>query len=403
KRGMMRRWNVILVILTYLLVIFGTFATRSGFVSSVHSFAQSAIGPLFFVFLAGAVIASVAVVINKWDTLQADNELEHIVSRETAFLLNNVVFTAIALTVFVGTYWSVFTEILSGFTPVERSTLGPAYFNRSTGPMFVVLLFLMGVAPLIAWKKASIKRLGKAIVLPVAGTLVTVTVLGVLGVRQPGALIGLGMAIFAGLVTAFEIGRGAQARIRTHDENVVQAVWTLFGRNRRRYGGYLTHFGVVIIAIGIIASSAYQLETQQPLSAGQTITLGDYVLEYNTIERFIATDGRAVTRAVTTVFHNGNEIGQIIPRVDNYPNGQPMSIPGKLMSPLGDDFYVLLVSWEPVSMSSATFKVYYNPLVNWIWGGSLVLMLGTFVTAWPDTKPVKIRQPSRRTAPAAGD
>ncbi|NDJ53568.1 MAG: heme lyase CcmF/NrfE family subunit [Chloroflexi bacterium] len=412
KRGMLKRWNMVLVISTYLLVILGTFATRSGIVSSVHSFARSAIGPLFFIFLAGALVISVALLVNRWEALKSEHELDSLLSRESLFMVNNFLFVSIMITVGIGTYWPVFTELLSTVSDVEKSSLGAAFYNQTTGPMFFALILIMGIAPLVAWKRASFKRLGSSILWPTLVTVVVMVVLAVFGVRNPLALVGLTISIWAGTITLFEYYRGAQARMRAHDENVFVAMWTLLGRNRRRYGGYMIHLGVVIMAIGILASSVYQLETQQPVSAGQTITIGDYVLEYETLERYVATDGRAVTQAQVNVFRNGREVGHMVPRIDNYPSGQPMSIPGKIMSPLGDDFYVLLVSWEQLSLSSATFKVYVNPLVNWVWGGGFVFIIGTLIAAWPNlnTAPSTERrmdqtvvQPPRRAAPAAGD
>ncbi|HPV05506.1 MAG: cytochrome c-type biogenesis CcmF C-terminal domain-containing protein [Aggregatilineales bacterium] len=404
KRGMLRRWNMVLIALTYLQVILGTFATRSGFVSSVHSFAQSAIGPLFLLFLSGALIITVYLLVSRWDDMEADHQLDALLSRETVFLVNNFLFLSINLAVAVGTYWPVVTELLAdaNLFGVEKSSLGPAYYNSTTGPLWLALILLMGIAPLVAWKRASIKRLGRAVLWPTVIMVVTVVGLGLLiGFDRGGALLGFALAAFTTSVTLLEYHRGAYARVKAQGESYPRALWTLFGRNRRRYGGYMIHLGVIIMAIGVIASNAFQLETQRPLSAGQTITLGDYVLEYENLERFVATDGRSVMRAQTVVYRDGREIARLAPRIDNYPNGQPMSIPGKYSSLLGDDFYVLLVTWEETTLSSATFKVYFNPLVNWVWGGGLVFVIGTAIAAWPDFSEERRLVPSVRRRPAA--
>jgi cytochrome c-type biogenesis protein CcmF len=407
KRGMLRRWNMVLITLTYLQVVLGTFATRSGFVSSVHSFAQSAIGPLFLLFISGALIISVYLLVSRWDDMAADNELDSLLSRETVFLINNFIFLSIDLAVTIGTYWSVVTELLAGFVPgVEKSSLGPPYFIRTTGPLWIALILLMGVAPLVAWKRASLKRLGRALLWPFGITVVGVVALAAFGITHSVAsLIAFGVIFLTASSTLLEYHRGAMARARAHGENYAAALWTLFGRNRRRYGGYMIHLGVVIMAVGIIASNAFQLETQRPLAAGQTITLGDYVLEYENLERFVATDGRSVMRAQTVVYKNGREVAQLAPRIDNYPSGQPMSIPGKYSSLLGDDFYVLLVTWEETTLSSATFKIYFNPLVNWVWGGGFIFILGTLIAAWPDFSEERrtVSQVRRAPLPAAGD
>ncbi len=407
KRGMLRRWNMLLITFTYLQVIIGTFLTRSGVLSSVHSFAQSAIGPLFLLFVAAALIISVSLLVKRWDDLAADHQLDSLLSRETLFLVNNLLFVGLNVIVAIGTYWPLLTELLSDFIPtVEKASVGPGYFNRTTGPLWLALLLLMGIAPLVAWQRSSWARLGRALLWPFGLTLIGVAAMAVLGIRSPLALLGYGIALLTGLVTLLEFHRGALARVKSHGESYLAALWTLAGRNRRRYGGYTIHLGVVIMGIGIISSNPpFQLETQQTVAAGQTITLGDYVVQYDTLERFIATDGRQVTRARLTVFHNGREVAHLTPRLDNYASGERATIPATRMTLTGDDLYVLLVAWEQVSMSSATIKVYYNPLVNWVWGGGLVFIVGTFIAAWPDFREerrpvIAVRQ---RPVAAAGD
>jgi cytochrome c-type biogenesis protein CcmF len=391
KRGMLKRWNMVLITLTYLQVIYGTFQVRSGTLSSVHSFAQSAIGPIFFQFIGIALVVSVFLLVIRWDKLAAEHQLDSILSRETLFLLNNLVFISINIAVAIGTHWPLVTELLATVIPtVERSSVGPGYYEATTMPLFAALIVLMGIAPLVAWKRASFRRLGRAMLWPVGLTAAAVVILYLLGVRLPGALAGYGLAILTLVVTLLEYHRGAIARVRVHGESYPVALWTLFGRNQRRYGGYMIHLGVVIMAIGIIASNVSQLETQQALSPGQTITLGDYVLQFDQLERFVATDGRSVMRAQTTVYHNGREVAHLQPRIDSYPNGQPMSIPGKYSNLVGDDFYVLLVTWEQIGLGGATFKVYYNPLVNWVWGGGFVFMLGTLIAAWPNPREQRV-------------
>ncbi|MBN1312102.1 MAG: heme lyase CcmF/NrfE family subunit [Anaerolineae bacterium] len=393
RYGMLRRWNMALIAVTYLLVIVGTFLTRSGVLSSVHAFARSAIGPLFFLFVAGTIISSVLALVRRWDDLQANRQLDSLFSRETLFLLNNSVFVVITIAVAIGTFWPTVTEVLSGFIPaVERSSVGPGYYNRVTAPMFLVLLLLMGIVPLVGWGRAGIKQLGRAALWPIGITVLATVIMVALGMHQLLALVGYGLAMLAGTVTALEFHRGAVARSRMQKESYPQSLWKLFGRSRRRYGGYTIHLGVVIMAIGIISSYGFQQETQQTVAAGQTITLGDYVLEYENLERFAATDGRQVMRIHAVAYRNGHRVAQLAPRIDVHMDGQRVSIPATHTTLAGDDYYVLLVAWEQVDLSAATIKVYINPLVNWIWGGGLILVLGTLAAAWPD-----VRQ-ERRTA-----
>jgi cytochrome c-type biogenesis protein CcmF len=405
KRGMLRRWNMVLITLTYLQVILGTFLTRSGVLSSVHAFAQSAIGPLFFLFVASALVVTVYLLVTRWDRLADEHQLESLLSRETLFVLNNLVFVALNVAVAIGTFWPLVTEVVSGFAPsVEKSSVGPGYYTAVTGPLFIALFILMGVAPLVSWHVASARRLGKALIWPVAAAGVIVALMAVFGLREPPALLGYALVIFAGAVNLLEFHRGAIARVHAHAENYLRALMTLIVRNRRRYGGYVIHLGIVVMGMGIVSFYNFQTQTQKTISAGQSMTLGDYQVEYKTLERYVATDGRQVARVNAVVYRDGRQVALLSPRVDAYPDGERMTIPSTYTTPAGDDFYVLLVSWEQVNLSSATIKIYNNPLVNWVWSGGFVFIFGTLIAAWPDYSDERraVIAPAQQAASAAG-
>ncbi len=391
KRGMLKKWNMVLIILTYALVIFGTFLTRSGVLSSVHAFAQSAIGPLFFAFIGITFVISMALLFREWDHLRSDAQIDSLLSRESAFLLNNLLFVGITASVFWGTIFPMISEIVTG----QKITVGPPFYNQVAGPQFAALVLLMGVAPLLAWRKASAQQLGRMLMIPFAVSLVVVIVLVVLGITNPGALLGFWITALVGGTTVLEFVRGTAARMRTSRENAFVAISTLMARNRRRYGGYIIHLGVVLIAIGVVGTSFYQQETQGRLTPGEQMTLGRYVMVYESLDEFMMEDNRQVARAVVGVYRDGQRVGELYPRRDFYfDSQQPMTIPG-VRSSIEDDFYVLLVDWEDIGASGATFKVYLNPLVNWIWAGGIVFILGTLIAAWPDA------QERRRTVLAA--
>ncbi len=382
KKGMLKVWNMALVIISFILVILGTFSTRSGIVSSVHSFAQSPIGPPMFVFLALASVVSIGLWLYRWQRgeLASEHHLEGWLSRESLFILNNMVFMAITVAVFWGSYAPIFTELFIG----EKITLGPPYFNSVTAPLFGALFILMGLAPLSAWGHTSLSRMGRAMLWPFLAAVGLVAILLIFGMRDVGALLAFGLAGFAGFVTLYEIWRGVKARAQR--EAWAVAAWKLFGRNRRRYGGYLIHLGVVVIGIGVIGSTIFQQETQRTLAEGQSLTLGRYTMIYDRLERAQATDGRVMTIANVEVYDGSQLVAVLRPRQDFFPNAQDMNtmtIAGSY-STIENDFYVLLVAWEEISQASATFKVYLNPLVNLVWWGGLLLMLGTAVAAWPD-------------------
>jgi len=393
KRGMLKRWNMVLIILTYCLVIFGTFLTRSGVLSSVHAFAQSAIGPLFFGFIGFTFIVSLSLLLKRWDELKSESEMTSIFSREALFLLNNLLFMSILVVCF----WGVIFPLISELVTNQKVTVGPPFYERATAPLFAGLLLLMGIAPLAAWRHSTAKTLGKAIWKPFIFSLFLGLILPiVMGVRNWAALLGFWLAAFVASVTIFEFWRGALARHRSQGESLAVAIWRLAGRNRRRYGGYIIHLGVVLMAIGIIGIELFQTETQGTIPQDGTLTLGDYSLTYKSLAVFNTQDGRNVARAVLDIEKKGKYISSLYPRRDYFfETQQPVTIPG-VRSTWEDDLYVILVDWLPVSSEGATFKVYHNPLVNWLWLGGLVFILGTLVAAWPDKDPVLQKSRSRQ-------
>ncbi len=394
KRGMLKRWNMVLIILTYDLMIFGTFLTRSGVLSSVHAFAQSAIGPLFFIFIGLTLVLSLALLFYRWESLKSENAMTSLLSRESLFTVNNLLFMGILVVCFWGTIFPLISELFTG----QKVTVGPPFYERATGPLWAGLLLLMGIAPLAAWRHSTAKTLGNAIWKPFAASLIVLFVLLATGMRSIGALIGLWLAAFVGFVTLYEFWRAAWARHKAKGEALPLALWRLGGRNRRRYGGYIIHLGIVLMAIGIIGIEIFQTETQGTLPIGGEMSLGRYQITYDSLAEWDTEDGRNVARAAVSVYKDGEYVGEINPRRDFfYESQQPMTIPG-VRSTLEDDFYVLLIDWQPISTQSATFKIYHNPLVNWVWLGGFVFILGTMVAAWPEKDPYAVRARTRRTA-----
>jgi cytochrome c-type biogenesis protein CcmF len=379
KRGMLKHWNMLLIILTYSLVIFGTFLTRSGVLSSVHAFAQSAIGPMFFGFIGLTFVVSVSLLMNRWGELRGENYLGSVFARESLFLLNNLLFMGILVVCFWGVLFPLISELFTG----QKVTVGPPFYERATGPLWVGLLFLMGVAPLSAYGATSWRSLGRGLWKLLLLSLIVPAALYFSGVTLAGALVGYWLIGFVAIVTLVEFWRGALARHRRHAENLPLAFWRMAIRNRRRYGGYIIHLGVVLMAIGIIGIEMFQTETQGTLARGESLSLGRYTLTYESLAQFDTADGRNVARAVVQVSRDGRYLGDLYPRRDfYYASQQPMTIPG-VRSSLQDDFYVLLVGWEPIAQEGATFKIYHNPAVNFVWMGGLIFIAATLLAAWP--------------------
>jgi cytochrome c-type biogenesis protein CcmF len=397
KRGMLKHWNMLLIILTYALVIFGTFLTRSGVLSSVHAFAQSAIGPLFFTFIGVTSVVSLALLIWRWDSLKSETHMHSLLSREALFLLNNLLFIAILVVCFWGVIFPLISELVTG----QKVTVGPPFYERATGPLWAGLLLLMGIAPLSAWGHSTLSTLGRPLIKPGLFSLVAPGLALLLGLTNPIALLAFWLCAFVASVTLYEFWRASLARHRTHGESLPVALWRLAGRNRRRYGGYIIHLGVVLMAVGIVGIELFQAETQGTLAQGESINLRGYTMTFRELAVFDTPDGRNVARAVVDVTRGDRYIGELHPRRDYYiESQQPMTIPG-VRSTIEDDFYVLLVDWQPISSVGATFKIYHNPLVNWLWLGGLVFILGTLVAAWPDKDPEDARQRATARRPVA--
>ncbi len=380
KKGMLKKWNMALIILTFFLAIFGTFITRSGVISSVHSFAQSDIGPMFLGFIAFILLFSFAMFLYRLGDLESENRFDSILSRESAFIFNNLLFLGAAFTVFLGTIFPIMSEAVTG----EKILVGSPYFNKVNVPIGLVLIFLMGVGPLISWRKASKENLIKNFFLPVVMGVITALVLIALGMREIYALLSYSFCAFVTMTVLTEFFRGVRVRSK-RGENPLLAFARLVSRNKRRYGGYIVHIGVVLIVIGITSSSAFVTELQATLAKGQSLELRDYKLTFEGVSEY-TTDAKNATVAELAAYKGGTEIGMMKPEKNIYKYEGNREINQEtevaLRSTLTDDLYVILMS--VTGDGSATFRVIINPMVSWIWGGGLVLLMGAIITMWPE-------------------
>ncbi|MBN1678857.1 MAG: heme lyase CcmF/NrfE family subunit [Anaerolineae bacterium] len=400
KRGMLKFWNLLLIVLTFVLVVLGTFATRSGVVSSVHSFAESEIGLPMFTFMGVSTLASVLLLVWRQERgdLRGADELDSLFSKESLFLLNNWMFLGLTVVVLWGTWAEAITTIAVDLGLRDTViNLGPDYFPPVVRPFLIALYILMGIAPLAAWRRSTAERLGRAVVIPLALALILVAVLGATGTGSLWALVGYGLVAFAGLATITEIWKGMSARHR-RGEHWGAAFSHLVARDRRRYGGYFIHLGIVVLGLGVIGSTSFQQITQQTLNVGERLELGPYTMRYDGLYGAQAEDGRQMMIAKATVYRGDNEVAQIRPRRDTFFTTNPttgqlepstnMSIPGA-HSTLANDFYAIITFWEG---NRVTFRVYLNPLINFVWLGGFILIAGTLVALWPSRRsPVAAR------------
>src|SRR3990172_9114793 len=276
RRGMLKVWNLSLVIVTFALTIFGTFLTRSGVLSSVHAFSSGPVGGLFLGFLALVLLGSFSLVVLRADRLRAQPELDAMVSRETTFVLANVLLAAATFTVLLGTIFPLLAEAVSGV----KLSVGAPYFSRVTVPLFLALLLLMAVGPLIAWRKASLDNLRRNFLWPLAFSLIVVAALAAFGVRETWPLLAFGLSAFVVLTIALDTGRAVAARRAIAGEGILVALGSLLRRNQRRYGGCVVHLGVVLLALGITGSMNFSQEKNATLVPGESLTLGRFTLRF---------------------------------------------------------------------------------------------------------------------------
>ena len=379
KKGMLKRWNMILVIITFFLSIFGTFITRSGIISSVHSFAQSDIGPFFLGFIAIILLFSFAVVVYRLDDLKTEARFDSIVSRESAFIFNNLLFLGAAFTVFLGTIFPILTEAVKG----QKVLVGPPYFNKVNVPIGLVLIFLMGVGPLISWRKASKKNLINNFMYPVILGLLTTVVLLAAGMREITAVVSYSLCVFVLAAVFTEFIKGTSVRA-SRGENYITAFMKLVSRNKRRYGGYVVHIGVALMVIGITSSSVFVDTREATLKPGESFGIGSYVIGYEEIHQY-TTDAKHGTRADLAIYHGSDRVGDLNPEKNVYKYEGNREINQEtevaLMSTFKDDLYIILANFDETGI--ATFRAFLNPMVSWIWAGGIVILLGAVITMWP--------------------
>jgi cytochrome c-type biogenesis protein CcmF len=390
KRGMLKRWNLGLIIGTFLLSIFGTFITRSGVIASVHSFTQSNVGYFFLGFLVVAAVLSFTLLYTRWPQLEAEVQLESMLSREAAFLFNNLLFIGIAFSVLWGTLFPILSEAIRG----TKITVGAPFFNRVNVPLGLLLLALTGVGPLIAWRKASAANLRRQFITPLVTGAATVLMLLVAGMRDPYPMVAFGLAGFVAGTILQEFYRGVRARRRMHGESVPVAFFRLIERNRRRYGGYIVHAGIIIY-FAAFAGMAFKVQQEATLKPGESVELKSpfghsYRFTHVGVSQYEALN-RVVSAATVEVTKDGKAAGLLTSEkrqhVDSFkrPTFEPSTEVG-IRSDLQEDLY-LVFAGSVDGTEEAVYRFHINPLVWWVWFGGFVLAFGGIVTMWPGGGP----------------
>jgi cytochrome c-type biogenesis protein CcmF len=379
KRGMLKVWNVLLVLLAFSLALFGTFLTRSGVVSSIHSFTQSSIGAWFLAFICLVTVGSLALVFARLPLLKSKTRLESLVSREATFLYNNLLLVALCLTILWGVAFPILSEAVRG----EQITVGAPYYNFFLLVFGLPLLLLMGIGPLVAWRRASLRSVGRSLFWPLGVALATGLVLLALGAGSSRAgLIAYTFSAFVLGSIVYEFARGTRARHALTGGSWLGAFSGLVARNRRRYGGYVVHASIVLLAIGVAGSSAYDTTREQRLRPGSSLAVGDYNVKYRSLASREGANATEV-RAQLDVTRGGKSLGTLEAGKNDYrAEDQISNEVGIRSDPLRlEDLFVITDQINPDG--SVQFRMLVKPLVNLIWIAGLVFLAGSLVAMWP--------------------
>ena len=389
KRGMLKVWNMWLIFATFMLSIFGTFLTRSGVVSSVHAFAQSSIGTWFIAFLVLIAAACTFFFVKNRDHLKSEHKLESLVSRESSFLFNNLVLLIACFTVLWGTLFPVLSEWVQG----TKVTVGPPFFNRVNIPVALLLLLFTAVGPLLAWRKTSLESIKRNFTAPALGAVVAGILLIVFGLRPWRAssafysLMTICLSVLVALTVSSEFLRGGKVIARHTGQNLLASMVHLAHRNTRRYGGYIVHFGVIVVMIGL-AGAAFNQEKEQELAYGDRMTVGPYTLTCRSYTQEDRPNYRAEW-AIIDVSKNGKPVTTMFPERRFYKASEQMATMVANRSTVKEDLYLV---YEGLNQDTGRpiIKAHLNPLVMWIWMGVIIMVTGTGIALIPSAAPVRL-------------
>ncbi|MEM7127497.1 MAG: heme lyase CcmF/NrfE family subunit [Chloroflexota bacterium] len=397
RKGTMKVWNVLMIWLTYFLVILGTFTTRSGILESVHSFAQSDVGIYFLVFLGLNAFSFLWLLYDRMPLLRDEKPVESAMSREGAFLANNWLFTGIAFTTLWGTFFPMFSEIVTG----SRISVAKPWFDQVNGPLFLLLVLLMGIGPLLGWRRTSASALRKQFTWPVLAMVIFAGAFSFYS-QKIYPIVGLSICALVVATIIQEYWRGIAARQQVKEENLLVSMGQLLRRNGQRYGGYIVHLGIVMIGVAVIGNEFYLTTTNVTLSEGESVVLTGYRFQYDGLENRRESNLTEVrTYLSISRAESGRPVGVVAPRRNIYDKTpeMPTSEVGLHMR-LSEDLYVVLNGWENGG-ETATFSIFVNPLTVWMWIGGVVLVLGTIICIWPHPQPSSQRQQSGAAIPAS--
>jgi cytochrome c-type biogenesis protein CcmF len=377
RKNMLKVWNVVLILATYLLAIFGTFLTRSGIVSSVHAFAQSSIGNYFVAFLSVAALASIYLVVTRLSFLKSDNQLDSYASREASFLFNNLVLLAACFAVLWGTLFPVISELIQK----DKVSVGAPFFNKINVPIGLFLLFLTGVGPLLAWRKTSFGSMKRIFLWPTLAGLITGAITLLAGIHSIYPVMSFSIAAFVLVTLISEFTRATRARMRNTKENPGAALYGIVATNKRRYGGYIAHLGFLLLLVGF-TGQAFTTEGWGEVNVGEKFSVGGYdftCMELNDLKT-VNYDGMSATLALSK---NGKLLATLSPEKRFYTASQQATSEVRMHHTPLEDVYVVFANVKQ-DTNKAVMQVWINPLVSYVWLGGMVLAIGTIITLLPN-------------------
>ncbi len=397
RRNMLRLWTLNLCVATFVLTILGTFLTRSGILSSVHAFTTGAIGYYFLAFIAIVLVTTLMLVAGNSERIQTKGKLGGAASRETVFLLNNLFLTAVMLTVLVGTLYPLVAEALRGV----KVSVGVPFFNRMALPAMVSLLFLMGVGPALPWGSTTWAEARRRLYPPGIAAVIMGAIAVIAGARSIYAILAFAFVGYAAMGNLREFWTGMRARHRAHGESWPTALLRLIAGNRRRYGGYVAHIGVLLIAVGITASSTFRSEREATLTPGQTLTVAGHTVRLKNLWGREEPQRSVIGATMEVLGRNGAVVGTMDPRMNYYRvSDQPVPTPD-VRSSIRGDLYINLMAFES-SGANATVKVIVEPFVPWIWFGGLVIVIGAIIGLGYGGRTATVPVPATNPAPSYG-
>jgi cytochrome c-type biogenesis protein CcmF len=379
RRGIMKVWNMVLIQLTFVLCIFGTYLVRSGVLQSVHDFGATGLGGYFLFFIGLVLVGGIYLLAESYSEFKTPGSIESYLSRESTFLFNNVILLALAFATLLGTVFPILSEAVTG----NKLTVGQPFFNQVNTPLFLILVLITGICPLIGWRKASLENLKKNFFFPAVAAVLAGIIMVIAGIRQPYALLAFVLSAFVVGTIIQEYVTAIRSRKELTGESSPGAAARVLWKMRRRYGGHIVHLGLAVVVIGIAASSAYKVERQATLKMGETMTIGDFTLEYEDFRQYEKFN-RTIYAARLGVFREGKRIDEMEAERRYYVNSEQPTTEVSLRSTLVEDLYITMPGIG--RGNEITLKASVNPLLIWIWIGSFLMVLGGIFAIIPSRR-----------------